>query len=195
MNWINDLLDEYYKFLRTKTTVQELPTNGWIEISTPFLDVFNDSIELYAKYSDKKIILNDDGKTLKNLELSGLEISRSAQRRAILDRILITYGVSLTTKNELEVEATELTYVQKQYNLLTAVSEVNDLYVLAKHNVESVFKEDVKSYFDEQEITYTPYFISRGSTGLEFTFDFQIAYRQTELLIKAFNSINKLNCS
>jgi hypothetical protein len=67
------------------------------------------------------------------------------------------------------------------------------MYYLARHTVSSVFREDVKAYLDEQELIYTPYFISKGSTGLEFTFDFQIAYRNTEIVIKSFNSINKMN--
>lgn len=61
--------------------------------------------------------------------------------------------------------------------MISAISEANDLYVLARHTVSSVFIEDVKQYLDDNEIIYTPYFISKGSTGLEFTFDFQIAYK------------------
>ncbi|MDP2173001.1 MAG: DUF1829 domain-containing protein [Candidatus Cloacimonadaceae bacterium] len=78
-------------------------------------------------------------------------------------------------------------------NLLAAISEANDLYVLSKQTVESVFKEEVQSYLEEQRIIYTPHFISKGSTGLEFTFDFQIAYYHTEIVIKAFNTVNKMN--
>jgi hypothetical protein len=110
----------------------------------------------------------------------------------MLDKILINYGVKIVDK-ELLTDATENNFPQRKLNLLSAISEANDLYVLAKHTVASVFKEDVKQYLDEQELVYTPYFISKGSTGLEFTFDFQIAYKKTELLIKAFNSVNKLN--
>jgi hypothetical protein len=47
--------------------------------------------------------------------------------------------------------------------------------MMAKHTVSSLFKEDVKFYFDEQNIIYTPQFIAKGSTGIEFNFDFQIA--------------------
>ena len=192
MNWIDRLIDDYYRFLRQKTVITELPSSDWIEISTPFTDVFNDTIEIYAKKSNGKIILSDDGQTLKNLELSGIEISRSQNRKEMLERILLNYGIRLENK-ELIAEASESTFPQKKLNLFAAISEPTDLYVLANHTVAGLFREDVKAYLDEQELVYTPYFISKGSTGLEFTFDFQIAYRQTELLIKAFNTINKLN--
>jgi hypothetical protein len=192
MSWIDQLINDYYRFLKQKTLITESPLNDWVEISTPFTDVFNDSIDIYAKKQNGKILLSDDGKTFKNLELSGIEITRSQNRKEILDKILLNYGIQLS-KQELIVEATESTFPQKKLNLMSAISEVNDLYVIAKHTVASLFREDVKNYLDENELVYTPYFISKGSTGLEFTFDFQIAYKKTELLIKAFNSVNKLN--
>jgi len=192
MIWIDKLLDDYYLFLKQKTVITEISSSDWIEIDTPFTDVFNDTIEIYAKRQNGKIILSDDGHTLRNLELSGVEISRSQNRKEMLDRILLNYGVHLENK-ELTSEATESTFPQKKLNLLSAISEANDLYVIAKHTVASLFREDVKEYLEEREFVYTPYFISKGGTGLEFTFDFQIAYKQTELLIKAFNSVNKLN--
>lgn len=192
MTWINTMLDQYYSFLKDKTVVSENPNNDWIQISTPFLGQFNDTIDIYAKKEAGKILLSDDGETIQNLSLSGLEINRSPKRKEILEHILLNYGVELDD-DELLIEANELNFPQKKLNLLSAITETNDLFYLAKHTVASVFREDVKSFFDEQQLVYTPYFISKGSTGLEFTFDFQIASRQTELVIKSFNSINKMN--
>jgi hypothetical protein len=192
MNWINTLMENYYAFLKEKTLVTVSSSTDWVEISTPFVGLFNDTVDIYAKKDGNKIILSDDGNTLRDLELSGLEISRSPKRKEILDRILINYGVRINNE-ELVTEATERDFPQKKLNLISAISETADMYYLAKHTVASVFREDVKSYLDEQELIYTPYFISKGSTGLEFTFDFQIAYRNTEIVIKSFNSANKMN--
>lgn len=192
MNWINTLMDDYYSFLKGKTLVTTNNSSDWVEISTPFVGLFNDTVDIYAKKEGSKIVLSDDGNTLRDLELSGLEITRSPKRKEILDRILINYGVRIYN-NELTTEATERDFPQKKLNLISAISETADMYYLAKHTVASVFREDVKAYLDEQELIYTPYFISKGSTGLEFTFDFQIAYRNTEIVIKSFNSVNKMN--
>lgn len=185
-------MDNYYAFLKEKTLVTASSSTDWVEISTPFVGLFNDTVDIYAKKDGNKIILSDDGNTLRDLELSGLEISRSPKRKEILDRILINYGVRINNE-ELITEATERDFPQKKLNLISAISETADMYYLAKHTVASVFREDVKSYLDEQELIYTPYFISKGGTGLEFTFDFQIAYRNTEIVIKSFNSVNKMN--
>lgn len=192
MNWINSLMSDYYAFLKEKTLVSNCNSSDWVEISTPFVGLFNDAVDIYVRKDGKKIILSDDGNTLRNLELSGLEISRSPKRKEILDRILINYGVHISN-DELTTEATKRDFPQKKLNLISAISETSDMYFLAKHTVASVFKEDVKAYLDEKELIYTPYFISKGSTGLEFTFDFQIAYRNTEIIIKSFNSVSKLN--
>lgn len=193
MNWINNLIDDYYKFLRQKTRITSNASNEWIEISTPFINMYNDSIEIYAKKENGRILLSDDGITLRNLEYNGIDFSRSIKRKEIFEKILINYGINLKGSRELVTEATENNFPQKKLNLVSAISEANDLYVLAKNIVSSVFKEDVKFYLNEQNIVFTPYFISKGSTGLEFTFDFQIAYKKKEILIKAFNTVNKLN--
>ena len=192
MNWINTLMNDYYAFLKEKTLVTASNSTDWVEISTPFVGLFNDTVDIYARKEGNKIILSDDGNTLRDLELSGLEITRSPKRKEILDRILINYGVRITNE-ELTTDATDRDFPQKKLNLISAISETADMYYLARHTVASVFREDVKAYLDEQELIYTPYFISKGSTGLEFTFDFQIAYRNTEIVIKSFNSVNKMN--
>jgi hypothetical protein len=113
MNWINTLMDDYYSFLKEKTLVSASNSSDWVEISTPFVGLFNDTVDIYAKKEGNKIILSDDGNTLRDLELSGLEISRSPKRKEILDRILINYGVRINNE-ELITEATERDFPQKK---------------------------------------------------------------------------------
>jgi hypothetical protein len=192
MTWIDELITNYYKFLRDRTTIITDTGTDWAVISTPFIGAFNDNLEIYAKKSYDKIILSDDGITLKNLDLQGVSISHSPKRKEFLERLLLTYGITCND-DELTVEATETNFAQKKHNLIMAISEVSDMYMLSKPAVSSFFKEDVRQFFDEQEIIYTPQFISKGRTGLEFTFDFQIAYKNKEIVIKSFNSLNKMN--
>jgi hypothetical protein len=191
-NWVDEIIENYYNFLKSKTIAITNTGSDWAVISTPFIGLFNDTLEIYVKKENGKIILSDDGVTLKNLELVGSAISRSPKRKELLERVLLTYGIQWLN-DELIVEATENNFPQKKHNLISAIAEINDMYMLAKHTVASVFKEDVRNFLDEQQIVYTPQFISKGSTGLEFTFDFQIAYREKEIVIKSFNSINKIN--
>lgn len=192
MNWIDNSINEYYNWLKNKTNFVINEQTGWCVVSTPFIGLFNDTIEIYIKMENEKILLSDDGLTLSNLELMGSSVMRSAKRKEWLEMVLLNYGVSLEN-NELTTYGTEKDFPQKKHNLISAISEISDMAMIAKHSISSLFKEDVKAYLDEQNIIYTPQFIAKGSTGIEFNFDFQIAGKQKEVVIKAFNSLNKIN--
>lgn len=190
--WFENSINQYYNWLKEKTFAKTDEQSGWVAVSTPFLGLFNDPIEIFMKQEGEFILLSDDGMTLKNLDLAGASITRSPKRKEWLDFILLNYGVGLQNE-ELFVKATQADFAQKKHNLICAISEISDMEITAKHIVSSLFREDVKQLLDEQEIIYTPQFITKGSTGIEFTFDFQIAGREKELVLKAFNTLNKMN--
>jgi hypothetical protein len=190
--WIDKLIDDYYKFLKEHTTVITETGTEWVVINTPFASAFNDTLEIYVKKSGDKMILSDDGVTLYDLGLQGVSILHSTKRKELLNKILLTYGI-VCENDELVVAATETTFAQKKHNLIMAISEINDMYMISKPSVNFVFKDDVKSFLDTQDIIYTPQFISKGKVGLEFAFDFQIAYKNKEIIIKSFNKLDKSN--
>jgi len=192
VNWVDTYVDNYYHWLREKTIIENGKTTDWFLISTPFIGAYNDNLEIYALKNGEKLILSDNGETLKNLELQGVNIQGSKKRRYILDSILLNFGIK-EKKNELIIETSLKNFSQSKHNLLSAMIEINDLYILSKHNVASVFKEDVRDYLYLNDIIFTPDFISKGMTGLEFNFDFQIAQKSKEIVIKSFSSINKSN--
>ncbi|MFP9098021.1 DUF1828 domain-containing protein [Flavobacterium sp. RHBU_24] len=192
MNWINTYVDNYYKWLREKTFIHQDSSTDWSLISTPFLGAFNDTIDIYAQKNGTQLVLSDSGETLSNLELQGVHIQGSKRRRILLDQILLNYGIK-ENDDELFLETNLENFSQSKHKLLSAIIEINDLCVLSQANVSSIFKEDVRSYLDDLNIIYTPDFISKGSTGLEFNFDFQIAQRNREIVIKSYNSVNKSN--
>lgn len=192
MNWVNTYVDNYYNWLREKTYIQKGESTDWFLINTPFVGAFNDTIEIYAQKNGGQLILSDNGETMSNLELQGLHIQGSKKRRNILDTILLNYGIR-SNNDELTIESNIESFSQAKHNFLSAIIEINDLYVLSKHNVASIFKDDVRTYLESKDIIFTPDFISKGTTGLEFNFDFQIAKKQSEIVIKSFNTINKSN--
>jgi hypothetical protein len=119
-------------------------------------------------------------------------IIRKDSNLSILDSILLNYGLK-EENDELVIDSKLENFSQSKHNFLAGILEINDLYYLSKANVNSIFKEDVRNYLDEKQIIFTPDFISKGETGLEFTFDFQLAKRNSETVIKSFNSISKSN--
>jgi hypothetical protein len=194
MSWVNPLIQDYYNWLKSKTVILPDAATEWVAIQTPFIGLFNDVIEIYAKKNGERIILSDNGETFHNLDLLGTSLNRAGERKNIAERILLNYGIQIYG-SELITETTQQNFAQKKHNFLSAIMELNDLYVLSKSNVASIFKEDVRAYLDSQNIIYTPDFISKGATGLEFMFDFQIAGRESEVVLKSFNTINKQTLS
>lgn len=190
-NWLDGLIDDYFDFLKANTIPVLNTGSEWAVISTPFIGLFNDTIEIYIKREGDKILLSDDGATSKNLEFLGVPLTRSPKRREALNRILLTYGIDYND-SELTTIASEKTFAQKKHNFVSAIAEISDIYMLSKSSVGSFFREDVQEYLDKNGLVYTPQFISRGITGLDFTFDFQVAYRDKEIILKSFNTINKL---
>ena len=186
MNWLAEQEDKYYNWLRSKTYIPAEEEGDWGLISTPFTGLFNDTLEIYAKKEGDKIMLSDDGKTLHDLELMGVSFSRSSSRRELLDRVLASYGVKKDSLRTCNTSQQRIRFPQRKHDLLQAMLEVSNFYVLAKPTVANIFKDDVRGYLDEQMIIYTPEFISRGSVGIEFSFDFQVAYREKEILLQQY---------
>lgn len=191
-NWFDESINQYYSWLKDKTFTRLDEKTEWVTVSTPFVGLFNDPIEIYMKKDGDTIVLSDDGVTLRNLELAGANVIRSPKRKEWLEFILLNYGVQLQN-NELYVNSKLIDFPQKKHNLICAISEISDMEITAKHIISSLFREDVRQLLDNQGIIYTPQFITKGSTGIEFTFDFQIAGREKELVLKSFNSLNKIN--
>lgn len=192
MSWIEDKISEYYSWLRDNTVIREDETSGWFAVSTPFVGQFNDNIEIFIKKEGQDILLSDDGETLTNLSLAGVDVSKSSKRRTFLNKILLNYGISLND-GELTTKASSFNFAQRKHSLISAIMEIADMDVLARDNITSLFYEDVKSYLEENDILYTPDFIVRGKSGLDFTFDFQIAGKESELVVRTFPSMKQNN--
>lgn len=191
-SWITECIDQYYDWLRKNTFLQADSQTGWTSISTPFTGLFNDAIEIFVKREGDIIMLSDDGVTLRNLGLVGVNVNRAGKRKEWLEYVLLNYGITLDS-GELRVEAKMTDFAQKKHNLICAISELSDMEISAKHIVSSLFIEDIRKYLNEQEVIYTPQFIAKGKTGIDFTFDFQLAGRNKEMVIKSFNTLNRLN--
>lgn len=193
--WINELVEGYLKFLREHLKVKEAE-NGWYSIVTPFLNNFNDYIEVYVRKDGEKITLSDGGETLQNLELLDLTFSRKSRRKNILESILRNYGVEMRG-DELMIVTDTKKFACAKHSLISAIIGISDLSIIpiAKTTSEKIFTDNVQNYFKELDVISTPRFTSKGMTGLEMVFDFQIAGRKTEMLINVFANMQQNNTS
>lgn len=187
---LSHLIDQYYKWLRSQTHLIDDDQTGWSAISTPYAGIFNDGIEIYCKKKNGKWLLSDGGESLKLLEEVGLQISRSAKRKDLVQHILNNYGI-LWEKDELFVEATEKNFIQKKHYLLQALLEIHELEQLSERTVKSLFKEDVEAYLHDEKVLFTKDVKFTGYNGLDYHFDFQVPKYEKEYVLKAADSLRK----
>jgi hypothetical protein len=181
---IQRLLDDYWEWLRDKTTLRQVP-NDWVEITTPYLDRHNDYLQIYAKRYDGGFVLTDDGYVIDDLLQSGCKLD-SPKRQDLLRMTLAGFGVA-NNKGVLEVHASPDKFAIRKHNLVQAMLAVNDLFYLAVPMVASLFYEDVVAWLDTAEVRYTPNVMFTGKSGYDHHFDFVIpkSRRQPERILQA----------
>ena len=183
---IRQLTNSYYSWLRDNTDLQEI--DGYVEITTPFLDRHNDHMQIYLEENDGGFLLSDDGYTIADLEICGCNLD-SPKRQALLQTTLNCLGVR-NIKSELQVTATASDFAQKKQNLLQAMLAVNDLFYLASPTVASFFYEDVVAWLDGEEVRYAPRIKLTGKSGYDHYYDFVIpkSRKRPERVLMAINN-------
>ena len=183
---IQALLDQYWEWLRDKTTLRQV--NGWVEITTPYLDRHNDRMQIYAIRRDGGYLLADGGYVLDDLEQSGCRID-GGRREALLAMTLNGFGVR-RAENQLQVNATKSSFALRKHNLLQAMLAVNDMFYLAPPTVANLFHEDVVEWLDASNVRYTPNVKFTGASGYDHLFPFVIpkSNAQPERILRPITS-------
>lgn len=181
---IEKLLNDYRLWLRDRTTLREI-NEGWVEITTPYLDRHNDALQIYARAENGGYVLTDDRYIIHDLESSGCTLA-TEKRQDLLKTTLNGFGVKLQDQ-ALEVHATADSFPMRKHSLIQAMLAVNDLFYLAKPIVENLFFEDVVAWLDANEIRYTPKVKFTGTSGYDHLFNFVIpkSRKQPERIVQA----------
>jgi hypothetical protein len=187
---IKDFIDNYLKWLKSELKVQKM--GEFYEITTPFLDPDNDSIQIYVKFVGKRVFFSDDGYTLHRLESMG--ITFTGKRKKQLSDIIMQYGVK-QNGFELTAECAERDAPQRKHMFIQAILRINDLYVTSRNHVQSLFIDDINEFFDKNEIYCAPNIQLSGRSGFTHSYDFLIqrSKDKPERLVKALNIANQTN--
>lgn len=186
------IIEDYLKWIKDNTIVKTIEEGSICAITTPFMDRHNDHLDIFVIKQGDKIKLTDDGYTIADLKMSGLDIN-TPKRDSILRTTLNGFGVKLNGNDELYIEATLANIGQKKHYLIQAILSVNDMFNLASDTVHSLFKEDVELYFRTNDIYYSKDIKISGKTGYDHNIDFLVTATRTkpERLIKAINTPRK----
>ncbi len=194
MKDIKTLIDSYIKYIHSDFQIDKIDKNVY-EVITPFLDRRNDMISIYVQIDNDNIQLTDDGYTLNDLEMSGIDIT-SKKRDAEIKSILLGHGVKVEN-GAISAVADQETFPKKQHGLIQAILSINDLYLTSRTNILSLFTEEISSFFDENDIIYVANTSIEGASGFSHKFDFvmpkQVTKNKKESLIKAINNPKKNN--
>lgn len=189
---MKDLINTYTEWLKQKINYKEI--NGHFEVTTPFINHINDKIQFYIKRDERdRIFMTDDGDTINNLEMAGVDVSTPARQKELLS-ILNGFGVMLKGK-ELTTIATASTFPMRKHNFIQAMLSVDDLFILASPKVETFFLEDVTNFLQQNNIRFSPNIILQGKSSFQHKFDFLIpsSGKAPERIIKAAASPRKQN--
>lgn len=187
-----ELKEKYIQWLENEISVNEIGES--LEITSPFLDRYNDYIQVYAKRNeDGEIILTDDSYVINNLKISGVDIN-SPKRKTILDKFLKKYSVKL--KNDaLTITAGDDDFPQKIIFLMQAMLNIDDMFMLSQNKIASIFLDDVNEYLEKKEIYCSKNVNFIGKSGFVYSYDYLIqrTKEQPERLCKVINNPNRQN--
>jgi hypothetical protein len=132
--------------------------------------------------------LTDDAETLTDLVQSGCELD-TPRRKALLQTTLNGFGVHLTD-NAITIKAKQDSLALRKRNLIQAILAVNDLFYVARANIESFFFEDVARWMDGADIRYTQRVKFAGRTAYDQVFDFVVpkSKREPERILRVVNN-------
>lgn len=186
---IDDLMEDYWKWLRDKTTLKDL--GDYCEITTPYLDRHNDKIQIYAKSVSEGILLSDDGNTIRDLEASGCELD-TPQRLSILNLTLNGFGIRRDGK-ELLTSTSRVDFPRKKHSLIQAILAINDLFYLSRSSVTSLFVEDVEKWLQDEGVRFTPHvtFVGKSTYNHYFNFVIPKSRKEPERIVQAITRPNK----
>lgn len=163
-----DFVDSYLRWLREHLHVSAA-AEGAIVISTPFLDRHHDELEIFVEREGDRLLLSDDGYTLRDLRHAGIDLSKGARREHLV-RILANHGVALEG-DELQIRTDERGFAKHKHAMIQAMLAVDGLHVTARETVAKFFKEDVEEFLRAQGAPIFPDANLPGRSGFEHHFD------------------------
>ncbi|MBR6011683.1 MAG: DUF1828 domain-containing protein [Methanomicrobium sp.] len=169
-----DFIQTYLAWLKKDLSAYTME-NGWSEITTPFLDIDNDCIQIYVRQNDDGTIsLTDGGETLQGLKMSGCDVNTQA-RSKIIDFNTQRFGTQ-RKGTELTAVANMDNFAQKKNDLIQTILAIGDITYTAYPTVKNLFFEEIERWLKSTDIRYLPNVKILGKSGVDHAFDFVIPH-------------------
>src|SRR3989344_77418 len=184
------IIENYVNWLKDNLKFKDISSNV-VKIQTPFVDSHNDYIVIYIKKKDEEYMLTDDGRTLFDLQSTGVSLTENRVKQ--LKEFVSAQGVSYDEKTEQIFVKTEWEALpQKKNDLIQTIINVGDMFLTAQANIESLFYEAVAVYCQDKNIAYSPNIYLEGGGGVKHKIDFIVGrVHKSPQLIRAVNTPSK----
>ena len=179
---INQLIAEYTAWLNSKISVEKYGET--YELTTPFMDRFNDYLQIYViPEKDGELTLTDGGYIIGNLLSSGVSLKQNSRKKNKIDQIIRNFGLTLNNE-EITVTDKEALFAQKKHAMVQAMLAIDELYETEPRAEKDFFIDDVKDYFDKNSVYYSDGIFLEGKSGTTAKYDliFQRNQRHPERL-------------
>ena len=187
-----DFIKEYINWIKNNSAQRFI--NGYTEVTTPFLDSHNDAIQFYVKREGESFVFTDDGYTFADIEMNGLNL-KTKKRKELVSYLADSLNVSVEN-GAIIAKATSSTLVaQTEHFMIQAMLKFSDLFYLVSPQIKGFFLDEVKSFFDENDIRCTASVMFSGRSGLPQRFDFVVPASKTrpERMITTLNQPTRQN--
>lgn len=185
--------DIYFKWIDQKIKFIPSKDNDFMTITTPFLDMYNDYIELViSQGKNSNYVISDDGYTINELGLLDINLKKKSKRKDYFQSILLNFGVQ-HIEDELLIEFDDLNeFPDAQNRLIQCMLQAFDLLQTSKNNAIQYFKTDVTNYFIDNNIPVGENFSLLGRSGRDSKFDLVIGRtrKKRQQAIKIVNNPN-----
>lgn len=187
---VKALESSYIAWLEDQTAIAQVD-GDWIEVMTPFLDRHNDMMPLYVRRDGVDWELTDDGQILADLRMSGCPMEKGT-RAQLLEQTLMGFGVR-RDGDALTVRASTEELPAKKHHLIQAMLAVDDMFLTSPSHVRGLFLDDVRSWFDKNDVHYSAEIKIAGRSGYDHMFDFLISRsrERPERFIQTINTPDK----
>nr|WP_279390528.1 MULTISPECIES: DUF1828 domain-containing protein [unclassified Staphylococcus] len=182
-------MDEYFSWLKQRYSYKKL--DGSTEITTPFKNHLNDYIRIYVDIlNNNELLLSDDGLTLNELKMSGIDINTKT-RKKLISSIMNQFNLTLDDDEIISYVQND-TFAQSKHNLIQGILKIYDLTLTSKSNVSSLFYEEVFDFLFNEDITGTANVAVAGESGIKYTIDFILPAKKNkpEKLLNFANNLD-----
>lgn len=166
-------IKDFFNWLQKQYSYKQIDNVN--EITTPLTNNIGDKLRIYLeKIQNNKIRLSDDGVTLEDLELMGIDIS-SKTRKNIITNILNQYDISINdTDNTLYIDGSSDDFPLMKFNLINAMRKINDLTFTKKSNIDNLFFDDAFNFFKENDFRGVKDYLIPGGSGVPHKINYTI---------------------